>query len=470
MKQVTHHQQDIRPFLIKYLTEATEKIHLAIGWIDDSGVIALLQKKAIEGVEVILILIKDRDYNLKSGAYLELISKGIRIINLDEDQKDYFIDHKFGVIDTSVVLNGSYGWGYKNAPSEETLIVNEEIPSLAKGFETEFEYLSIFEQLSKNEKKPLNPIVSFLKKLEIVKTLLGIGDTEFIHLRLAEFENFIEDKNIALIYNKLKANAFEEALDLIKTFTQLHQSLRECIDPPIDNYRREIQLLEDEIAALSNEFSETQKKIHKFSKMHTDRLGDLLQQLLFQNKVKAEIEAKENNKDKDKQEEFEEAKKDHEEYTKSHEEAKREKLKVLTKEEQKELKKLYRHTSLKCHPDRVVEELHDQAEEIFVELNKAYKANDLEKVREINQQLKSGIMLPKSEGITELKKLESTYKSLTQKLNSWQEKLDELKEDSSYKAVSSINDWEVYFEERKEILEQQLERLTGFNEAHLKED
>jgi len=242
--------------------------------------------------------------------------------------------------------------------------------------------------------------------------------------------------------------------------------LRECLDPPIDSLRREIQMVEDEIAALSTEYSETQKTLQKFSKMHTESLGKLLQDLLFQTKIKTKIEAKLNEDDKEKQAEFEEAKKDHEEYTKSYELSKEEKVKTLTKEEQRELKKLYRFTSMKCHPDRVVEELHDQAEEIFIELNQAYKANDLERVREINQQLKSGIMLAKSEGITELKKLESTYKTLVQKLEGWQEKLNELQADPSYKAVSNIENWETYFSEKKEILEQQLERLVTFNESH----
>ena len=166
--------------------------------------------------------------------------------------------------------------------------------------------------------KPINPIVNLLKKIEVIKTLLSIGDTEFIHLRLDEIENFSTDENIALILNELRDNAFEEALSLIKTFTQLHQKLRECIDPPIDSYRREIQLLEDEIAAVSNEFSETQKMIHKFSKMHTDVLGDLLQQLLYQTKVKAKIDAKNDEKDEEKQDAFDEAEKDHEELSLIH--------------------------------------------------------------------------------------------------------------------------------------------------------
>ncbi len=461
MKQSTYLQQEIRPFIIKHLTAATNQIHLAIGWIADKGLQGLLLKKAIEGVEVKLILVKENDAHLNNTGFQELRSKGVQIIGLNNDYKDYFIDHKFGVIDNNTVLTGNYQWGYRKESEDVAITIYENIPSLAIGFDIEFDYLLKVQQLSENEVKPSNPIVGLLKKIEVLKTLLSIGDTEFIHLRLKEIEPFSVDPNIAQILEQLNQKAFEEALALIKTFTQSHQTLRACIDPPIDSYRREIQMLEDEIATISTEYNETQKLLHKFSKMHTDVLGEVLQQLLYQTKVKAEINAE--------KEALEEAEKDHEEYTKSYEESKKETIKTLTREEQKELKKLYRQTSLKCHPDRVVEELHGQAEEIFVELNQAYKANDLEKIREINQQLKSGIMLPKSEGITELKKLASTFKSLTQKLEAWQEKLDQLKGESSYKAVSSIENWEIYFKEKKDILLAQLDRLKAANEIKLKE-
>ena len=463
MKLYTYHQDEIRPFLIKFLTNAKKRIHLSIGWVGDAGVLSLLEKKVVEKVGVSLVLLEGATKSEKA-AYEELQKKGIHIITLNIDQKDYFIDHKFGVIDGQIVLTGNYSWGHNNAPAETYLNVIEGLPTLATGFEKEFEYLSIAQELSKSASKPSNSIVDFLKKLEVIKTLLSIGDTEFIQMRLEIFDPYKKDKNVSQILEAINSKKFEEALELIKTFTQLHQPLRACIDPPIDSYKREIQLLEAEIAALSNEFNETQKLLHKFSKMHTNVLGDIMQQLLYQTKVKAEIEAKQKEADQEKQDEFEEAKKDHEEYTASHEAAKKEKLMELTPAEQKELKKLYRQTSMKCHPDRVVEELHDQAEEIFVDLNKAYKANDLEKVREIHQQLKSGIMLPKSEGITELKKLESTCRSLTQKLKDWQEKLDQLKAEATYQSIIKIEDWDFYFQDKKEVLLAQLERLKIFNE------
>ena len=467
MKQNTFHQFEIRVHLVKYLTEAKSKIHLSIGWLDDNGIEGLLQKKSLEGVEVVLILIKDEDYKKSSSSFDQLKNKGVQIIELDETHREQLIDHKFGIIDSSVVLTGNYSWGYRISPMDDFITVTEGVPTLATGFEMEFEYFRILNQLSRKETKPPNPIIRLLKKLEVVKVLLRIGDTKYIHLRLRELKKFSEDKNIELIHRTLRKKAFDEALYLITKFIECHEYLRESVDPPIDIFRREIRLLEDEIARISNEYNETEKSLHKFSKLHTDTLGDLLQKILFQNKIKAEKEAK---GDASKQEDYEEAKKDHEEYTKSHEQAKKQKLTVLSSKEQKELKKLYRQTSLKCHPDRVVEELHDQAEEIFVELNQAYKANDLERVREISQQLKTGMMLSKSEGITELKKLESTFKNLNQKLQDWQSKLDELQAMPTFKTVSGIEDWDVYFKETKGVLKEQLERLIQFNKAHATEE
>jgi len=76
------------------------------------------------------------------------------------------------------------------------------------------------------------------------------------------------------------------------------------------------------------------------------------------------------------------------------------------------------------------------------------------------------IMLPKSEGITELKKLKSAFKSLAQKLNDWQEKLIQLKDEATYKTIASIENWDFYFEEKRTILLKQLERLKESNQLH----
>lgn len=465
MENTQYKTAAIMPALLQVLTAANKSIYLAIGWLGDSSLFGLLQKKAIEGLSIKMVLIADEHQHAWAKQYQQLVQYGVSISWLEVQEKEKLIDHKFVVVDKKIVLLGNYNWAHKNPPKEEELSVFSQIPTLATGFTEEFEYLMLLNQLPKTSPRPRNTIGDLLRKLNVLKVLLGIGDTEFIHLRLQSLEAHQADKNIQMIHQAILNEAFEQAHELIKNFIQQHQPLQACIEPPIENLKREIQRLEEEIATISQEFNETQKVIHEFSKLHSEELGDLLQKILLQSKMKAAAEAKIDASNTEKQEAFEEAKNDHEEYSKSYEASKQQKLKTLSAAEQKELKKLYRQTSLRCHPDRVVEELQDQAEEIFVALNKAYKANDLEQVRAINEQVKSGTMLSKSETITELKKLESTVSSLKQKLQDWLAKLDQLKALPTFQTISSIDDWTVYFDETKVLLQDQLERLLAFNEG-----
>lgn len=467
MKQQKIKSTEIKLHLVQHLTQAKEKIYLSVGWIADNGLLGLLQKRAIEGLVIKMILIKDEYNNAHKSNFNELTKKGVDITWLDPTEREILIDHKFVVIDKDVVIYGNYNWGHKNPPQEEYINIVEQLPTLVQGHIEEFEYLMVFNQLSKSDPKPQNNIGDLLKRLEVLKVLLSMGDTEFIHIRLDKLADFQQDIHVGHIYLLILEKEFETALKSIKEFIGWHQSLLECIEPPIENLKREIQRLENEIASVSQEFNETQKVLNEFSKLHSEELGGLLQKILYQSKLKAEIEAAKAADDPEKQEELEEAQKDHEEYTKSLEESKQQTYKSLTPQQQKELKKLYRQASLKCHPDRIVEELHEEAEAFFVELNTAYKSNDLERVKEIHQQLKSGMMLSKSESITELKKLESTVQSLQQKLQDWDIKLDKLKAMPTYQTVSKIEDWMLYFAETKEVLESQLERLTTFNQRNV---
>lgn len=466
MEQETIKQTDIKLHLVQHLTQAKEKIYLSIGWIADNGLIGLLQKRAIEGLVVKIILIKDSSNAIFKNDFYELTRKGVDITWLDPTEREILIDNKFVVIDDKIVINGNYNWRHKNPPQEEYINITSKLPTFAQGYIEEFDYLTVFNQLPKSDPKPLNNIGDLLKKMEVLKVLLSMGDTEFIHIRLNKLADFQHDTHVGRIYLLILEKEFEEALKAIKEFIQWHQPLLECIEPPIENLKREIQRLENEIASVSQEFNETQKVLNEFSKLHSEELGGLLQKILYQSKLKAEIEAKKAADDLEKQEDLAEAQKDHEEYTKSLEESKKQTYKSLTPQQQKELKKLYRQASLKCHPDRIVEELHHEAEAFFVELNTAYKSNDLERVKEIHQQLKSGMMLSKSESITEWKKLESTVQSLQQKLQDWNAKLDKLKAMPTYQTVSNIEDWMLYFAETKEVLKSQLERLNAFNQAN----
>src|SRR5699024_5267806 len=59
----------------------------------------------------------------------------------------------------------------------------------------------------------------------------------------------------------------------------------------------------------------------------------------------------------------------------------------LNDEDKKTIKKVYRQASQICHPDRVSEDMKDIAQEIFIQLNEAYNANDLKAVKRIKLEL-----------------------------------------------------------------------------------
>ena len=449
----------ILPGLVKVLAEATDRILLAVGWLERADLLELLRKKADEGVTVHLALFDGTD-GTAPDRLAPLLRAGGQVSRLAPDQREHLMDHKFGIVDEAV-LTGTYGWGHRTAPRDEQLHIATGAPYLLQGFREEFDYLAVSRDLpSASATGRTNSVLPLLKKLDVLQVLLRIGDTDFLEPRLTELVPYTEDPEIARLIELLQTDEIEEGLAATQAYIEVHQPLLAYIEPPLQLLRREIQRLEEELAATSRAHNETEKTLKRFSQEHSKHLGDLLQEILLQSKLKAKYEA---SLDEEKEELYESAKADHEAYTDSREQAASEAIRPLTRQEQKELKKLYRRTSLQCHPDRVVDELHDEAEHLFIEVNEAYKANDLDRLRELSEQLEGLSMAGKAEGITELKKLRGRVANLEQKLADALTKLNKLHEQPVYQTVSNIPDWDVYFEDTKRLLNDQLERLVAFN-------
>jgi len=412
---------DIKPALVTALTSAKTSIKLATGWISEPSILGLLQKQALAGVQVELILYgHDESRETLFGG--QTSTEGVHLIRVGDRLKEQLIDAKFGLVDEGkVIIEGDYSW--QKGPAEEgrTLILSANAATLAKTYQQEFEYL-----------------------------------------RLDGLHDFTDDPDVAAIVEKIEDEDFVGAALAVSSFLEDHQIALACVNPPIDNLLHEIQQLEQQVSDVSQEVADTQKRMTAFSKLHGEKLGDLLEGILFETKIKAKRLA---DNDPAQQDFYEEAASDHEKYTNSQEAARKNKTKTLDAREQKELKKLYRKASMKCHPDRVVDDLHDQAQEIFLELNEAYKNNDLERVRAISEELSNNRMADKSEVLTERKKLESTRKSLLGKLAEWNAQLEALLSQPNSKIINAIDDWDDYFEETRMLLEDQLFRLRTENKT-----
>lgn len=121
----------------------------------------------------------------------------------------------------------------------------------------------------------------------------------------------------------------------------------------------------------------------------------------------------------------------------------------------------------------MTEELKTQATTWFQQLREAYQANDLQRLREIYQQLKNkGVLATRSSLLTEVESLKAAIAGLEEKLRSLSKEIIQLWESDSYRLILSIGKeeeaWDDHFLARRWELEGELitinEKLTAWNE------
>jgi hypothetical protein len=102
------------------------------------------------------------------------------------------------------------------------------------------------------------------------------------------------------------------------------------------------------------------------------------------------------------------------------------------------------------------------ADKLFAELNAAYERNDLEKVKEILENLEKGnFFVNKSDAINEKQLMKTEIEKLRIRIRELQEQLQLIKESDTYKTISGINDWDAYFANTKEKLAEQIHELEN---------
>ncbi len=192
-----------------------------------------------------------------------------------------------------------------------------------------------------------------------------------------------------------------------------------------------------------------EKLIHEFGIRHNRELGELILKILKFRKAKAKGTPKET-----------EAEEDYKNYSEEFEISKNEKIAKLTEEELIEIKKKYRKASKLCHPDVMSEEQKEMADKLFTELNAAYERNDLEKVKEILENLEKGnFFVSKSDAINEKQLMKTEIEKLKIRIKELQQELQLMKESDAYKTIIGIDDWDKYFVTIKEKLLLQVKEL-----------
>lgn len=446
------HFTNINSQIEKQISKASYSIKVAVAWFTDANLFSALQVKANQGCKVTIITSNDMINEQSSIDYLGEQTENFKVYLHGNSQVD-LIHHKFCIIDNKTVITGSYNWTNKAKTNQENIVITKGDRVLAQQFNQAFEALLRNIGVSSIKKDIKKDIDSILKRLQIVKNCILLNEFETITpiiSKVIEYEN-TELENISYA---ISTNNFKKALEEIDNFVAQHKNdqLIHWVDKEIEALRFELKTLEFQLNAYANEKIELEKQLLDYQYRHTKELGDIISELLKFRKYKF----------KDNEEKFKEAENDENQYN---EQVAEEKVKVkfeLTKVEQKDLKKKFRKASLLCHPDKVNESMQKHAEQVFIDLKKAYDANDLEAVNEILHNLENNTHYKsRSETITENDKLKATIESLKQKIQGVLNDIYEIKNDETYKTISEIEDFDAHFEDLKERLKDELENLKA---------
>ena len=297
-------------------------------------------------------------------------------------------------------------------------------------------------------------ISKIIKRLELIKSLVALEEDSEINTHVSKLKESSTDIELGTIISLLEQKAYSKAMPAIETYVNQHRQLTAYTDPEIEGLKLEAKSFEAELNKLSNEKTDLEKLIHEFGVRHNNELGELILKILGYKRKKAKGTPEEA-----------ETEKDYSDYNREYEANKDEKIAELTEVEQKELKKLYRKASKLCHPDVVSDEQKELADKLFAELNAAYERNDLQRVREILENLEKGnFFVSKSDTISEKQLMKAEIEKMRMRIKELRKQVGEIKESEAFKTVNSLSDWDNYFKQAKEKLTEQVKGLENGGE------
>ena len=448
------------------LKVSNTSIRIAVAWFTDSKLFNILCKKAKEGI-VVELLMANHEINHDSNInYRELTDNGGKVFWIGKEGAYAPLMHnKFCIIDNSILIFGSYNWTRKAKSNHESITVIEEDFNLILDFNQEFDKI-------KNKYYNATAEIDWIKiaiRLETLVNVIKLEDLEDIKYQLDKTNSLIPKNHldaklneVSTIINLCRKKEFSKAIILIQKLTGEFKKISIYNDPEIPALRLEIRSLEYQISSLSDEKIDIEKWIRSFELKYNEELGGLITKILYYKKIVAGKIANDFKNDKRKQTDYEEAKSDYEDFSKSYQDKLGEKKPyALDDEKQKELKRSYRMATKLCHPDKVADEQKELATKIFTDLKNAYDNNDFEKVNQILKDLQKGIFKSQSEKISEKDKLNIIIQNLILKRKELEELLLSIKNTDIFRKLSIITNWENYFEKAKEEFSQVLEELKS---------
>lgn len=430
------------------LSQAESSIYIAVAWLTNRDLFNILVDKAKSGVTVQLLLSND-EINQNSSLDFSRLKIGNSVAYLVGDGKSDLMHNKFCVIDRRVVMTGSYNWSYKAEKNN-----HENIVITTDDFELADQFIAQFKQIRDNyfaHQEALEfPVAKVIKRLEILKNYVILEDDEDIERESRKLSVYQFQQDIAQIILALSQNAFSQAVELIDEFIKRNHQIVVYGEVDIAALKLEIRHLEHQLNAYDDEKTELEKTLMLFQHRHTKELGQYISRLLHLRKLKFVWD----------DEKFAEAEQDEREYHQQLEEENAKEIQTLSEDDQKALKRAYKKASILCHPDKVAEEMKEDATETFTKLKQAYEENNLDLVQEILDDLEQGkFFQSRTASISEKEKLQLEIQRLREKIQVLEAEIYAIKESEEYQTISEIEDWDEYFDRIREQLKDEIERI-----------
>lgn len=431
------------------LEQASNSIYIAVAWLTNRNLFNVLLKKAQQGITVQLMLSNDHINNQSYVDYNQLNTLNSAAYLIGDGRSD-LMHNKFCVIDSNTVINGSYNWSYKAEQNHENILITKGDTVLAEQFIKQFKKIrnAYFEIHDDPIDFTLNETIN---RLEALKNYIILKDIENIARENAELKAFTPHNVILDIKQALQYEQFDEALTLIDQFIKDHNSLALYNDIDIMALKLEIRQLENQLNAYDNERIELNKVLSDFYYHHANKLGAHISRLLYLRKIFTQDDPLKHA----------EAVQNEEEYNEKIKLELEKNIYELDERQCLELKKKYRQASQICHPDRVNEDMKEIAQDVFVQLNQAYKNNDLASVKNILSELKQGFFKSRSETVSKKDQLKSILQILKHKISKIEKEIVEIKGTEDYQTIINITDWNLYFEEVKVQLIDEIKYLEA---------
>jgi len=305
-------------------------------------------------------------------------------------------------------------------------------------------------------------VQQILRRLELIKTSITIGDEEIIKLQIAKLFSMPIDEHLKNIVEKLSNSNYGDAIVDIESYISRYNGLIVYEDKELGGLKLELKVLEAKLQELSEEKNEYLNDLNEFNLQYNLHLGEIIRKILELKKdMLFNQKNDETNIHNDEiHKEYEEAREEFEAFDSEYEDIINIERFELDEDEIRELKKAYRKASKLCHPDIVPDELKSQALKLMQELNEAYNKRDLKKVKEILKMLENGSGFEVgSNSINDKQLLRSKIEDIRSKIDEVVNELDEIKEDETFLIIQEVDDLEDYFDTLKIEFQKEYELL-----------